>query len=47
MEVLEPIWSTLPGTARKVKQRISAATGWAISQGLRQHDPTSALSMAE
>ena len=46
MEVLEPIWSTLPETARRVKQRISAVMRWAISQGLRQDDPTSALGMA-
>lgn len=46
MEVLEPIWSTRPETARRVKQRISAVMRWAISQGLRQDDPTSALGMA-
>ena len=46
MEVLEPIWSALPETARRVKQRISAVMRWAISQGLRQDDPTSALGMA-
>ena len=46
MEVLEPIWSTLPETARRVKQRISAVMRWAISQGLRLDDPTSALGSA-
>ena len=46
MAVLEPIWSSRAETARRVRQRISAVMRWAVSQGLRQDDPTSTLSMA-
>ena len=39
MEVLLPIWSTKPETARRVRQRIGAVMKWAVAQGHREDNP--------
>ena len=39
MAVLSPIWSSMPPTARRVRQRISAVMKWAIAQGYRMDNP--------
>lgn len=36
LKVLEPIWSTKPETASRVRGRIEAVLGWATTRGLRQ-----------
>ena len=36
MEVLLPIWSSKPETARRVSQRIGAIMKWAVTQGYRE-----------
>ena len=39
MAVLKPVWNTKRDTAKKVKQRLSAAMRWAVAQGHRTDDP--------
>ena len=39
MEVLLPIWSDKPETARRVRQRISTIIKWVITQGYRLDNP--------
>ncbi|MCY4355080.1 MAG: tyrosine-type recombinase/integrase [Truepera sp.] len=39
MEVLLPIWSDKPETARRVRQRISTIMKWVITQGYRLDNP--------
>ena len=39
MSVLLPIWNDKRETARRVKQRISAISRWAVAQGYRTDDP--------
>ena len=39
LDVLTPIWTEKPGTAKKVKSRISAVMKWAVGQGFRGDDP--------
>ncbi|WP_423927270.1 tyrosine-type recombinase/integrase [Candidatus Palauibacter sp.] len=39
MEVLLPIWSSKPETARRVRQRIGAIMKWAVAQGYRESNP--------
>ncbi len=39
MEVLLPIWSAKPETARRVRQRISTIMKWVITQGYRLDNP--------
>ncbi|MDE0242535.1 MAG: integrase arm-type DNA-binding domain-containing protein [bacterium] len=39
MAVLQPMWSEKRETARRVKQRISAISRWAVAQGYRTDDP--------
>ena len=39
LRVLEPIWSTTPETARRLKGRISTVMKWAIAQGYRTDNP--------
>ena len=41
--VLKPIWNEKRDTARKVKQRLSAAMRWAVAQGHRTDDPFGAV----
>ena len=39
MAVLAPIWTTTPGMARKVRQRIGAVMKWAVAEGYRDDNP--------
>ncbi len=39
MEVLSPIWTAKPETARRVRQRISAVMKWAIANSYRLDNP--------
>ena len=39
MKVLDPIWSTKPETARRVRQRIGAVMKWAVAHGYRTDNP--------
>ncbi|MDE2879535.1 integrase arm-type DNA-binding domain-containing protein [Candidatus Palauibacter soopunensis] len=39
MDVLLPIWSSKPETARRVRQRIGAIMKWAVAQGYRESNP--------
>lgn len=39
MDVLLPIWTTMPETARRVRQRISIVMRWAVAQGFRNDNP--------
>ena len=41
--VLKPIWSTKRPTARKVLRRVGAIMTWAVAQGYRTDDPTTAV----
>ena len=38
LSVLEPIWTLVPETARRVRNRIELILGWAAARGLRQGD---------
>ena len=39
MRVLLPIWSAMPETARRIRQRISIVMRWAVAQGYRGDNP--------
>ena len=39
MDVLQPIWSRMPVTARRVRRRIGAIMKWAVAQGYRTDNP--------
>ena len=39
MNVLLPIWSTKPESARRIRQRIGAVMKWAVAQGYRTDNP--------
>ena len=39
MAVLMPIWNEKRGTARRVRQRLSAVMKWAVAQGYRDDNP--------
>ena len=39
LSVLTPIWSSIPDTASRVRQRVSLVMRWAIAQGFRTDDP--------
>ncbi len=39
LEVLLPIWSSKPESARRVRQRIGAIMKWAVAQGYRESNP--------
>ena len=39
LRVLEPIWTTKPETARRVRQRIRAVLAWAQAHGYIEHNP--------
>ena len=39
MSVVEPIWSSRPALAHRVRQRIGTVMKWAIAQGYRTSDP--------
>ena len=39
MEVLTPIWTTRPETARRVRQRMETVMDWAVTQGYRLDNP--------
>ena len=39
LSVLTPIWSSIPETASRVRQRVSLVMRWAIVQGFRPDDP--------
>ena len=43
MAVLKPIWNEKRDTAKKVKQRLSAAMRWAVAEGNRTDDPFGAV----
>jgi integrase len=38
LSVLEPIWTTVPETARRIRNRIELVLDWATARGLRQGD---------
>ncbi|MCY4164980.1 MAG: tyrosine-type recombinase/integrase [Gammaproteobacteria bacterium] len=47
MNVLMPIWGTMPESARRIRQRISIVMKWAVAQGYRTDNPAdSALNAA-
>lgn len=46
LAVLMPIWTAIPETARRVRQRIGAVMKWAIAQGWRQDNPAENISRA-
>lgn len=47
MNVLLPIWNTLPESARRVRRRIGSVMKWAVAQGYRKDNPAGgALSAA-
>lgn len=46
MTALMPIWLDKAETAKRVKQRIGVVMKWAIAQGYRQDDPSSAIEQA-
>lgn len=39
MAVLTPIWTSKPGAARIVRQRLGAVMKWAVAQGYREDNP--------
>ena len=39
LAVLAPIWTTTPGIARQVRQRIDAVMKWAVAEGHRDDNP--------
>ncbi len=39
MSVLTPIWTTKPGAARSVRQRLGAVMKWAVAKGYREDNP--------
>ena len=39
MDVLLPIWGTMPESARRIRQRIGAVMKWAVAQGYRTDNP--------
>ena len=43
MTILDPIWTTKPETAKRVKHRMSRTFKWAKAQGLRSDDPTDGI----
>lgn len=46
LAVLMPIWTTIPETARRVRQRIGTVLKWAIAQGWRQDNPAENIGKA-
>jgi len=46
LEVLTPIWTAKPETARRVRQRIGTIMKWAVAQGWRQDNPADAIAQA-
>lgn len=44
--VLMPIWTTIPETASRVRQRIGMVMKWAIAQGWRRDNPAENISQA-
>lgn len=46
LAVVAPVWQTRRETARKLKGRISAVMAWAIAEGHRADDPTTAVMRA-
>ena len=43
MTMLDPIWTTKPETAKRVKHRVGRVMKWAKAQGLRSDDPTDGI----
>ncbi|MYJ53908.1 MAG: tyrosine-type recombinase/integrase, partial [Nitrospira sp. SB0672_bin_25] len=43
MAILDPIWTSKPETAKRVKHRMSRTFKWAKAQGLRSDDPTDGI----
>ena len=39
LAVLAPIWTTMPGMAKQVRQRIDAVMKWAVAEGHRDDNP--------
>ena len=39
LDILKPIWSSKPATARVVRQRIGAVMKWAVAKGYRSDNP--------
>ena len=46
LQIVEPLWQTTHEQARKTLGRIAAVLRWAVAQGLRSDDPTSAVTAA-
>ena len=46
MRILNPIWTSKPETAKRVKHRMSRTFNWAKAQGLRADDPTAGIRAA-
>lgn len=46
LAVLTPIWTTIPETARRVRQRIGMVMKWAVAQGWRLDNPAEAITRA-
>ena len=42
LEVLKPLWTTKPETARRIRQRMSATMQWAMAHGHAEKDPVAA-----
>ena len=46
IEVLSPLWHTMPVTAQRLRQRIGAVLKWAIAQDYRRDNPADAVPYA-
>ena len=43
VDVLSPLWHTMPVTAQRLRQRIGVVLKWAIAQGYRRDNPADAV----
>ena len=46
IDVLSPLWHTMPVTAQRLRQRIGVVLKWAIAQGYRRDNPADAVPYA-
>ena len=46
IDVLSPLWHTMPVTAKRLRQRIGIVLKWAIAQGYRRDNPADAVPYA-
>ena len=46
IDVLSPLWHTMPVTAKRLRQRIGTVLKWAIAQGYRRDNPADAVPYA-